>query len=178
MLLSLLSLSSEVQSVLQWNWKKFFINAAFFILLSFVVRNEGNQSLGAKRERWKQMNSRLIIIFHRRHRTNDERHTTGTRLMTRQTMGTIMLSKMAKKDGKKCVEEINWRRMLRNRKVRRVFFIHRIHTYEFRGKIKFNLIYLFMVLTTTHSRSSPFFTHSSTEKRRRRGKKPPTILFI
>lgn len=80
------------------NWKSFCRCCVlfFYSVLSFVVRNEGNQSLVTK-EGENSWTVDLLSFFHWRHTTNDERHTTGTRLMTRQTMRTIMLSKMAKK---------------------------------------------------------------------------------
>lgn len=65
--------------------------------------------------------------------------------MTRQTMGTIMLSAMVKRRarGERQAEEINWRKMLRIRKwkvlARSLLATHNVvrHTYEFRRKIKF-----------------------------------------
>lgn len=71
-------------------------------------RNKGNQSPGlgfAEVGGGEQLNSRIIIIPFCQRRQTNERHTTGTRLMTRQTMETIMLSAMAKRS--KATEE--WR---------------------------------------------------------------------
>lgn len=91
--------------------------------------------------------------------------------MTRQTMGTIMLSAMVKRRarGERQAEEINWRKMLRIRKwkvlARSLLATHNVvrHTYEFRRKIKFypNLfIYgTYNSQLTTHRFTSAHFSH-------------------
>jgi hypothetical protein len=123
--------------------------------------------------RREQLNSRLITISpattcpkktkREAQRAKGAKHTTGTRLMTRQTMGTIMLSKMTKLRRREEWRGNKLRKNVENKKVAecerrepaRAVRFTRTHSWGEAGakdgKLNFTLIYLFMALTTRNS---------------------------